>query len=96
MPGEMDTHPLNVRIDEIRDIVTSTEKLQEALVKVKPGAAGSEHQWGLVAGSLENHQWEDLELDLDRNKAEASHWYYDPDNGFKDYVEGVQGAGFGT
>jgi len=87
---EFDDRPLDERIDEIRDIVVDTEKLQEALIKEKPGAAQNPGDWGLVAGSLEDHKWDDLDLDLDRNKATASHWYYDPDNGFKEYVTGAE------
>jgi hypothetical protein len=85
---EMDTRPLNVRVDEIRDIVTDTEKLQEALIKEKPGAAQNPEDWGLVAGSLKGHEWDDLDLDLNRDKVKASTWIRDEENSFKAYIKG--------
>jgi len=87
-PELSEFRPLSERIDEIRDIVVDTDKLQKALVKEKPGALGTENQWGLVAGSLEGHEWDDLELDLTRDKVEASTWIRDEENSFKVYVEG--------
>jgi hypothetical protein len=33
-------------------------------------------------------EWEDLELDLDRDLCKASTWFYDDDNDFKRYIVG--------
>ena len=40
----------------------------------------------LVVTDPKGPEWEDLELDLDRNLCKASTWFYDNDNDFKDYI----------
>lgn len=40
---------------------------------------------GITYANLES-DWKDLELDLDRNKAKSSEWYYDDSNEFAKYI----------
>jgi hypothetical protein len=46
----------------------------------------------MVVTSWEGPKWNKLKLDLDRDQARASSWWYDPENKFKQYIETVNAA----
>lgn len=43
----------------------------------------------IVVAPLDIAPWTNLELDLNRNKAKASSWWYDQDNEFKTYINSI-------
>lgn len=40
----------------------------------------------LVVANWEGEKWDNLEIDVDRNKATGSSWHYDPNNEFRSYI----------
>jgi len=69
---------------------TLIEKINQWKELIKDGnkiRSLSDHPEDIVVVDLKGPQWNNLEIDADRNKAKASSWWYDTENKFKQYVE---------
>ena len=77
---------LNLNLDEkisiIKESVFDKTKLEDLNKKYDSRSIPTE----VATCDLSDYKWDDLELDLDRNKCIASSWWYDPDNKFKEYM----------
>lgn len=77
--------------DLYKKIATLEYILQQGLDFMKQCATHiPEHEkkdWvGITYTPLADYQWSELKLDLDRNIAKASEWYYDDTNEFRSYI----------
>ena len=74
---------LDEKIEIIKTCVFDSNKLEELRKKYDKRSIPTE----VATCSLEDYEWEDLILDIERDLAISSSWWYDPDNNFKTYVE---------
>lgn len=73
---------LDEKVEFLKEVIFNEEKIK-ALCK---DMYESSNQTEVATCNLENYVWSDLYLDLDRDKAKASSWWYDPQNNFKKYI----------
>tara|TARA_R110002051_G_scaffold221410_1_gene285013 strand:- start:1166 stop:2107 length:942 start_codon:yes stop_codon:yes gene_type:complete len=74
---------LDEKIEIIKAAVFDEEKLNELHSKYDKRALPTE----IATCDLKDYEWDDLELDLDRDRCISSSWWYDPENTFKEYME---------
>jgi hypothetical protein len=73
---------LDEKISIIKAAVFDKEKLEYLHKKYDKRSIPTE----IATCNLKDYKWEDLEVDLNRDKCIASSWWYDPDNSFKEYM----------
>ena len=74
---------LDEKIEIIKSAVFDKGKLEELHKKYDNRSIPTE----IATCDLKDYEWDDLELDLDRDKCKASSWWYDPENKFKEYMQ---------
>lgn len=72
---------LNERYQQYRDLILSGgETMRERT------GGGSD----ITVVPLEGPEWSNLRIDINRNLAKASSWWYDPENKFKEYINAAR------
>jgi hypothetical protein len=74
---------LDEKIEIIKAAVFDKDKLEDLHKKYDKRSIPTE----IATCDLKDYEWEDLELDLNRDKCISSSWWYDPDNKFKEYMQ---------
>lgn len=80
------TKPLEERVKYIEEICFNQQKLAEQNSLWDKRAIPTE----VATCELLNYQWDELHLDLERDKCIASSWWYDPKNNFKSYISTIK------
>jgi hypothetical protein len=75
--GEPPQGTLEERLAQWRELIKDGDKLR----------ALSSIPHDMVVTDPEGPKWNDLYLDVDRNQAKASSWWYDTENEFKKYID---------
>ena len=75
--GEPPQGTLEERLVQWRELIKDGDKLR----------ALSSIPHDMVVTDPEGQKWNDLYLDVDRNQAKASSWWYDTENEFKKYID---------
>lgn len=78
--GDAPKGTLQERIDQWRELIKDGDKLRSL----------SKLPQDIVVTNPEGPVWNNLHLDLDRDKAKASSWWYDVNNNFKKYINEKQ------